>query len=53
MAATADCIFSIFQDDEDKELGIVKMGIMKNRYLENKLQTKYHGALHSKITFIQ
>jgi hypothetical protein len=35
MAATADCIFSIFQDDEDKELGIVKMGIMKNRYGAN------------------
>ena len=35
MAATADCIFSIFQDDEDKELGIVKMGMMKNRYGSN------------------
>lgn len=35
MAATADCIFSIFQDDEDKELGIVKMGMMKNRYGAN------------------
>ncbi len=35
MAATADCIFSIFQDEEDKELGIVKMGIMKNRFGAN------------------
>jgi len=35
MAATADCIFSIFQDDEDKELGVVKMGIMKNRFGAN------------------
>jgi replicative DNA helicase len=35
MAATADCIFSIFQDDEDKELGIVKMGMMKNRFGAN------------------
>jgi len=35
MAATADCIFSIFQNDEDKELGIVKMGMMKNRYGAN------------------
>ena len=35
MAATADCIFSIFQDDEDKELGIVKMGMMKNRFGSN------------------
>ena len=35
MAATADCIFSIYQDDEDKELGIVKMGMMKNRFGAN------------------
>ena len=35
MAATADCIFSIFQDDEDKELGIVKIGMMKNRFGAN------------------
>lgn len=35
MAATADCIFSIFQDEEDKELGIVKMGVMKNRFGAN------------------
>ena len=35
MAATADCIFSIFQDEEDKELGIVKMGMMKNRFGPN------------------
>lgn len=35
MAATADCIFSIFQDEEDKELGIIKMGIMKNRFGAN------------------
>ena len=35
MAATADCIFSIFQNEEDKELGIVKMGIMKNRFGAN------------------
>jgi replicative DNA helicase len=35
MAATADCIFSIYQDDEDKELGVVKMGMMKNRFGSN------------------
>ena len=35
MAATADCIFSIYQDDEDKELGVVKMGMMKNRFGAN------------------
>ncbi len=32
LAATADVIISIFQDDEDKELGIVKMAMMKNRF---------------------
>lgn len=32
LAATADVIVSIFQDEEDKELGIVKMAMMKNRF---------------------
>ena len=32
LAATADVIISIFQDEEDKELGIVKMAMMKNRF---------------------
>lgn len=35
MAATADCIISVFQNDEDKELGIVRLGMMKNRFGPN------------------
>jgi replicative DNA helicase len=32
LAATADCIMSIFQNDEDRDLGIIRLGMMKNRY---------------------
>ena len=32
VAATADGILSIFQSDEDRELGIIKLGMMKNRF---------------------
>lgn len=32
VAATADCILSIFQSEDDQELGIIKLGMMKNRY---------------------
>lgn len=32
LAATADVIIGIYQDEEDKELGIVKMNMMKNRF---------------------
>lgn len=32
LAATADVIISIFQNEEDRELGIIRMGMMKNRY---------------------
>lgn len=32
LAATADVVVSIFQDEEDKELGVVKMAMMKNRF---------------------
>jgi len=35
LAATADAIFSIWQKDEDKELGIVNLGIVKNRFGPN------------------
>ena len=35
LAATADAIFSIWQEEEDKELGIIKLGVMKNRFGEN------------------
>jgi hypothetical protein len=32
LAATADVIMSIFQNPEDRELGIIRLGMMKNRY---------------------
>ena len=32
LAATADVIMSIFQNDEDRDLGIIRLGMMKNRY---------------------
>lgn len=32
VAATADCIISIFQSEEDMELNIIRFGMMKNRY---------------------
>lgn len=32
LAATADVIVSIFQNDEDRELEIIRMGMMKNRF---------------------
>jgi replicative DNA helicase len=32
LAATADCIVSIYQNEEDRELGIIRLGMMKNRF---------------------
>ena len=32
---TADVILSIWQEDTDKELGVIKMGMMKNRFGAN------------------
>jgi replicative DNA helicase len=32
LCATADCITSIFQNEEDRELGVIRLGMMKNRY---------------------
>jgi replicative DNA helicase len=32
LAATADVIVSIFQNEEDRELGVIRLGMMKNRY---------------------
>ena len=32
LAATADVIVSIYQNVEDRELGIIRLGMMKNRY---------------------
>lgn len=35
MAATADAMMSIWQEDEDRELNIIRMGMMKNRFGPN------------------
>ena len=35
LAATADCMFNIWQEEEDAELGIIKLGLMKNRFGQN------------------
>jgi replicative DNA helicase len=32
LAATADCICSIYQNEEDREMEIIRLGMMKNRY---------------------
>jgi replicative DNA helicase len=32
VAATADVIMSIFQSDEDMEMGLIRLGMMKNRF---------------------
>jgi replicative DNA helicase len=32
LAATADVILSIFQNEEDQEMNIIRLGMMKNRY---------------------
>jgi replicative DNA helicase len=32
LAATADVIVSIFQNEEDREMNIIRLGMMKNRY---------------------
>ena len=32
LAATADAIVSIFQNEEDRGIGIIRLGMMKNRY---------------------
>jgi replicative DNA helicase len=35
LAATADVLLSIFQTDEERELGIIHLGMMKNRFGPN------------------
>lgn len=35
MAATADAMMSIWQEDEDRELNIIRIGMMKNRFGPN------------------
>ena len=35
LAATADCILSIWQEEGDNELGLLRLGMVKNRYGQN------------------
>lgn len=35
LAATADAVFSLWQEEDDGELGVIRMGIMKNRFGPN------------------
>lgn len=35
LAATADAIFSIWREEEDIDMGVLKLGVMKNRFGEN------------------
>jgi replicative DNA helicase len=46
LPATADCVFTIWQSDEDKELGIINLGVVKNRFGPNfgatPLKIDYH-----------
>jgi replicative DNA helicase len=46
LPATSDCIFTIWQSDEDKELGVINLGIVKNRFGPNfgaqPLKIDYH-----------
>ena len=35
LAATADCIMSIWQEEGDVDLGVIRLGMMKNRYGQN------------------
>ena len=35
LAATADCIFSIWQEEGDNDLGVIRLGMVKNRYGQN------------------
>lgn len=32
IANTSDCLISIFQNEEDQELGVIRLGMMKNRF---------------------
>jgi len=46
LPATADCVFTIWQSDEDKELGVINLGVIKNRFGPNfgatPLKIDYH-----------
>jgi hypothetical protein len=37
IAAVADVIISLFQEEEDQEMGIIRFGLAKNRYGPKKI----------------
>ena len=45
LAATADAVFSLWQEEEDAELGVMRMGIMKNRFGQN------YGSIAMRIDY--
>jgi replicative DNA helicase len=45
LPATSDCVFTIWQSDEDKELGVINLGCIKNRFGINS------GAIPLKIDY--
>lgn len=52
LAATADAMISIFQNEEDRELGIIRLGMMKNRF-GLKGQTQAMRIDYSTLTITQ
>lgn len=46
LPATSDCVFTIWQSDEDKEMSVINLGIVKNRFGQNfgatPLKINYH-----------
>ena len=44
-AATADVVIGLWQLDEDRELGVIKMSLLKNRYGPN------YGTINMKINY--
>lgn len=46
LPATSDCVFTIWQSDQDKELNIINLGVVKNRFGPNfgatPLKIDYH-----------
>ena len=45
LASTADCMMSIWQEEEDAQLGIIRLGMMKNRFGPN------FGAIGMRIDY--
>jgi replicative DNA helicase len=52
IAMTADVIFSIFQNEEDREMGLIKLGLIKNRF-GAKGMVQAMRILYDTLTIIQ